>query len=425
MERSVEFYSLLFDMEPSARVLDRWAQFDLDGGCFGVFNQMFDYKVLISDKSNDAMFNKAYVNRLGRHKTIFGNNIIHHFRVDDLSIEYNRLLSLNIGQLSDILYVNVSFPYSFFTLSDPDGNIIEITGNYSEATDSADVSSGKSKGTRAADTLTSSAKSTGAGATAAVLFEKPEVEVSVEPVKLHRAKKSAPLDEEPPVAESMQPESEPPAAGSVQPEIEPPAIKSIRPGKEPPITESVRPGKEPPAAKSVRLEKEPSTATLIRPDKEPTATKSIQRDEDLPFKTFIKASDESPAILPIEPENNSVDYLEESVVVQPDRDVSIEEIRYKVQDDSSSMPAETFIDHSILRAAILKERERQIREQANGIPIFKPIEPEPEPEVAVVETIEKGSEPTESGEAKPSKQERAERNRPIWDEPAKNLWRDE
>jgi lactoylglutathione lyase len=39
--------------------------------------------------------------------------------------------ALSIGKVSEIMYVNISSPYYFFVLDDPDGNTIEITGYYS------------------------------------------------------------------------------------------------------------------------------------------------------------------------------------------------------------------------------------------------------------------------------------------------------
>ncbi len=50
---------------------------------------------------------------------------------EDLRKEYERVKSLNISNhLTKIKYVcNVS-PYYYFQLDDPDGNIIEVTGDY-------------------------------------------------------------------------------------------------------------------------------------------------------------------------------------------------------------------------------------------------------------------------------------------------------
>lgn len=53
--------------------------------------------------------------------------------VDDLNKEYNRIKKLKIGsQMTEIRYINVFSPYWYFTFMDPDGNPIEITGNYNE-----------------------------------------------------------------------------------------------------------------------------------------------------------------------------------------------------------------------------------------------------------------------------------------------------
>ena len=53
------------------------------------------------------------------------------FWVEDLKREYERVNSLNISSdLSRIKYVNNVSPYYFFHLTDPDGNIIEVTGSY-------------------------------------------------------------------------------------------------------------------------------------------------------------------------------------------------------------------------------------------------------------------------------------------------------
>lgn len=64
-------------------------------------------------------------------KLIFlkNNIVIFNFEVDDLKAEYQRIKDLSIGEVSEILYVNVHMPY-YFNIIDPDGNVLEITGNY-------------------------------------------------------------------------------------------------------------------------------------------------------------------------------------------------------------------------------------------------------------------------------------------------------
>lgn len=53
--------------------------------------------------------------------------------VEDLKAEYNRIKELGITtQMTEIRFLNVFSPYWYFTFMDPDGNPIEITGNYTE-----------------------------------------------------------------------------------------------------------------------------------------------------------------------------------------------------------------------------------------------------------------------------------------------------
>ena len=42
-----------------------------------------------------------------------------------------RIQNWNLGEVSEIMYVNIVEPYFYFNISDPDGNILEIcSGNY-------------------------------------------------------------------------------------------------------------------------------------------------------------------------------------------------------------------------------------------------------------------------------------------------------
>ena len=76
-------------------------------------------------------FNQAYIDDLMRDVGERKNNtIVLNFVVDDLGEEYKRLKDMNIGSVSDLMYVNVFMPYWYFNITDPDGNVIEITGKY-------------------------------------------------------------------------------------------------------------------------------------------------------------------------------------------------------------------------------------------------------------------------------------------------------
>lgn len=62
--------------------------------------------------------------------TRYGSNAILNFNVLDLKAEYERVKKLDIGKVTEILYINIVMPYYCFMLEDPDWNRIEITGNY-------------------------------------------------------------------------------------------------------------------------------------------------------------------------------------------------------------------------------------------------------------------------------------------------------
>jgi lactoylglutathione lyase len=82
-------------------------------------------------KEENKNFNQAYIDNFYKDNEQPKNNIvIFNFEVDDLKQEYERLQRLNIGKVSDIMYVNIHMPYWYFNIEDPDGNIIEITGMY-------------------------------------------------------------------------------------------------------------------------------------------------------------------------------------------------------------------------------------------------------------------------------------------------------
>ena len=52
---------------------------------------------------------------------------------DDLTAEHDRINNLKISnKLTEIRFINAKNPYYYFSLKDPDDNIIEITGPYEE-----------------------------------------------------------------------------------------------------------------------------------------------------------------------------------------------------------------------------------------------------------------------------------------------------
>ena len=89
-----------------------------------------EYEKLIKE-TDTIHFNQAYLDDFNKLDSPKKNNVvILNFEVDDLKEEYKRIKDLAIGDVSEILYVNVHLPYYYFNVIDPDGNVLEITGKY-------------------------------------------------------------------------------------------------------------------------------------------------------------------------------------------------------------------------------------------------------------------------------------------------------
>ncbi len=137
-EKSIDFYEKLLQFPVTRRNMDRFAMFSFEGNCISLMNGHFDKgnpdKVVHKGEYSD-MFDDLESIALApnTHKFVFN------FWTEDLQKEYERIEFLNItGNLTKIKYVcNVS-PYYFFQFTDPDGNIIEVTGEYTPKADEFD-----------------------------------------------------------------------------------------------------------------------------------------------------------------------------------------------------------------------------------------------------------------------------------------------
>ena len=126
LKRSIDFYSKLLQEKPLKSNDDRWVQFS---NKIALYNKLYDAKII--GKEPSERFNKAYIDEFFRDIGEKKNNlVVFNFEVDDLKSEYVRLKELNIGEVSEMMYVNVHMPYWYFNLIDPDGNTLEITGKY-------------------------------------------------------------------------------------------------------------------------------------------------------------------------------------------------------------------------------------------------------------------------------------------------------
>ncbi len=129
-EKSIRFYEKVLQIPVTARNTDRFAIFNFEGHCIALMNGFFDAD------------NPDKVERKGDYSDYFDDMVamalapnthkfVLNFWDEDLRAEYERIKNLGVsGNVTGIKYVCHVNPYYFFQFDDPDGNIIEVTGNY-------------------------------------------------------------------------------------------------------------------------------------------------------------------------------------------------------------------------------------------------------------------------------------------------------
>lgn len=128
--KTITFYEKLLEMKVTSKNMERFAQFEFEGHNISIMNGYFD-------SQNPELTTKSgqYVDKFDNLVKIVESKNTHkfvlNFWVEDLVKERERILNLNISDLvTEIKYINNVMPYYYFQISDPDDNVIEITGEY-------------------------------------------------------------------------------------------------------------------------------------------------------------------------------------------------------------------------------------------------------------------------------------------------------
>ena len=122
----ISFYEKILKIKPNIYTENRWVEFEC-GNKLAIYNRKFDEEKINS--RNNVNYNDAYIKDFNKEQNIKMNNIITlNFYTEDLNTEYSRIKVLNIGEISDLMYVNITEPYYYFTIKDPEGNLLEICG---------------------------------------------------------------------------------------------------------------------------------------------------------------------------------------------------------------------------------------------------------------------------------------------------------
>jgi predicted enzyme related to lactoylglutathione lyase len=128
--KSIIFYEKLLDMKVTSKNMERFAQFEFEGHNISIMNGYFD------NQNPELTIHKGeYVEKFDDLVAIVEskntNKFVLNFWVEDLEKERERIIKLNISDLvTKVKYVNNVIPYYYFQVADPDGNAIEITGQY-------------------------------------------------------------------------------------------------------------------------------------------------------------------------------------------------------------------------------------------------------------------------------------------------------
>lgn len=111
-EKSVEFYEkfLGISVQDRCRSGNKFVEFYIDNKCISIMNESN-----IAGHCTDL--NSPY-------------KFVQNYWVEDLCMEYKRVKALNISSVTEILEAHPT--YHYFHLTDPDNNIIEVTGGYNK-----------------------------------------------------------------------------------------------------------------------------------------------------------------------------------------------------------------------------------------------------------------------------------------------------
>ena len=129
-EAAISFYEKLLEIPVTSKSMSRFAQFIFEGHNISIMNGHFD-----TDQPDKVVRKGEYTASFDDLQSIAlapnTHKFVLNFWDEDLRSEYERVKALNISEtLTNIKYICNVTPYYYFQLTDPDGNVIEVTGNY-------------------------------------------------------------------------------------------------------------------------------------------------------------------------------------------------------------------------------------------------------------------------------------------------------
>lgn len=132
-DHAIAFYEKLLEIPVTSQNMNRFAQFEFENSNISIMNGHFDtdHPDKVTHKGD---YSPLFDDLRGMALAPNTHKFVLNFWDEDLKKEYERVKKLNISEnLTGIKYVCNASPYYFFQLTDPDGNIIEVTGCYTPA----------------------------------------------------------------------------------------------------------------------------------------------------------------------------------------------------------------------------------------------------------------------------------------------------
>lgn len=127
---SLTFYEKLLGQKVTARNGDRFACFDFEGHGIALLNGFFDEQNP-GKTLHDGQYDPAFDDYAALARAQNTRKLVWNFWTEDLAKERERIAALGItNTLTPIKYLCNASPYYYFQLLDPDGNVIEVTGEY-------------------------------------------------------------------------------------------------------------------------------------------------------------------------------------------------------------------------------------------------------------------------------------------------------
>ncbi|MFA9379397.1 MAG: hypothetical protein ACERKZ_22025, partial [Lachnotalea sp.] len=104
MEKSLNFYEKLTATQAKYSEIKRWVGFPC-----GISLYCLDYDLQKIDKKkyNESNYNQEYIKYILKESTISSKSIVFNFTTQDLEVERNRIINLDIGNVSEVMFVNI------------------------------------------------------------------------------------------------------------------------------------------------------------------------------------------------------------------------------------------------------------------------------------------------------------------------------